>query len=75
MPKIKSFHSNKIKPEIADYITKKQAHKNHPFRIKNGEGYYLVDNKEIPQKEWEATNPKPEYIKYCENNPDKTHIN
>lgn len=49
------------------------------FRIRNGEGYYIVDDNEIPKSIWEAENPQPEKIvvrkkNYKGDNPDGTHI-
>lgn len=64
----------KQKSKIAIYIEQKELYKNTPFRIRNGVGYYLQGEKEIPAKEWEKTNPPPEYITSNENNPDKTYI-
>ena len=66
--------TGKITKDIATYIKNKETYKNIPFRIKNGIGYYLINGIEIPQKEWEASNPAPEYTKFNPDNPDKTHI-
>lgn len=48
------------------------------FRIRNGEGFYIVDDEEIPKQKWEVENPKPETIIRKKNykgiNPDGTHI-
>lgn len=63
-----------MKSKIAKYIKEKEKHKNHPFRIRNGQGYFLQGEKEIKKEEWEANNPVPEYHNFNEDNPDKTHV-
>ncbi len=47
---------------IANYLERMERYKNHPFRIRDGIGYYLVDGSEVLAKDWEAHNTIPMYF-------------
>lgn len=68
---ISSVH-NYFRMNVAEYVRNKNVRTYTPFIIKNGKGFYLVDGKEIPQKEFEAQFPLPLVLKKVEGNPDKT---
>ena len=64
----------KKKGKIEIYVEQKENYKNAPFRIRNGNGFYIVGDSEVSKEEWEAMNPAPELITFNEDNPDKTYV-
>jgi len=56
----------------SEYIRRKIALTQTTYIRRSGCGYYLVNGKEIPAKEWEEANELPNSLVLGRVNPDKT---
>lgn len=63
---------NYFRMTVAEYVRNKNIRTYTRFKIIDGKGFYVVDEKLIPQKEFEAQFPLPLVLNKNEENPDKT---
>lgn len=56
----------------SEYIRRKNNLTQTTYIRKQGKGFYLINGKEIPAKEWEEANKLPLSLRLGKPNPDKT---
>lgn len=59
---------------ISDYLKDKEAYQEPLYRLINGKGFFIVNDKRVEVETWQSQNPKPIYIPPVPDNPDKQHI-
>lgn len=63
---------NYFRMNVSEYVRNKTIRAYTPFKIIDGKGFYIIDGKMIPQREFEKQFPLPLVLNKINENPDKS---